>query len=246
MGFGDTIRAARETKGWSQRELAEAVTALGYKITQTGIDKIEKRNTARPKCYPELVEVLGLSNSRDNVGKAIFNRRARLGLSQEELANRLGTNKSTVSRWESGDARLPAERLESIAAALGTSASDLVAPVEQQMKVDVGKAIFDRRSSLGISQAELASRLGISEAAVNRWENGSRRVRINLFPEIAAALKTTVAQLAGTGSESNAIATSAPEDTIDPLLLAAWERLDRKARRQLVQFALIMAGEMEG
>ena len=60
MGLGDRVKAAREPRGWSQRALAEAITSAGFPISQGGIDKIEKRNSTRPRCWPELSKVLGL------------------------------------------------------------------------------------------------------------------------------------------------------------------------------------------
>ena len=37
------------------------------------------------------------------IGRGIAQRRKQLGLSQEELANRLGVTRQAVSKWESGD-----------------------------------------------------------------------------------------------------------------------------------------------
>lgn len=58
MGAGNRVAEERMRLGMSQQELATQVTRLGYPITQTGIDKIEKRDTARPKCLKELAVAL--------------------------------------------------------------------------------------------------------------------------------------------------------------------------------------------
>lgn len=58
MNAGSRVAQVRLELDMSQRGLAEAVTRLGYKISQTGIDKIEKRDTARPKCVKELAIAL--------------------------------------------------------------------------------------------------------------------------------------------------------------------------------------------
>lgn len=44
------------------------------------------------------------------------------------------------------------------------------------------------RESAGISQAELARRLGVTQAAVARWESGRRRAKIDTLHRIATAL----------------------------------------------------------
>ena len=54
MAVGSRVAEERIIQGITQQELADRVTRLGYKISQTGIDKIEKRNTKRPKCLKEL------------------------------------------------------------------------------------------------------------------------------------------------------------------------------------------------
>lgn len=61
MGAGARVADERERLGMSQQELATRVTRLGYKISQTGIDKIEKRDTQRPKCLKELSLALNVT-----------------------------------------------------------------------------------------------------------------------------------------------------------------------------------------
>lgn len=62
-----------------------------------------------------------------SIGNLIKLRRTELGLSQEELAEKCGyTNRSTISRIESGDRDVPVKQLKKIAAALGMDAEDLV------------------------------------------------------------------------------------------------------------------------
>lgn len=53
--------------------------------------------------------------------------RAAKGLSQRQLAERLGVKPSTVSRWERPDANLTLETLRKIAAAIDCGVHDLIA-----------------------------------------------------------------------------------------------------------------------
>ena len=106
--------------------------------------------------------------------------------------------------------------------------------------MDIGNAIQRRRKALGLTQIDLAERLDTTGATVGRWESGKRGVKTADLDPIAKALQTTIPELVG----QNEIKTSpSGEFDIDPLLLAAWKRLDRKSRKLLVQFALIMAGD---
>ena len=59
--LGDRVKAERETKGWSQAELARRVTHAGYTITQGGIAQIERRGDTEPKSIVQLAQALGVS-----------------------------------------------------------------------------------------------------------------------------------------------------------------------------------------
>lgn len=54
MSAGTRIEAERTAQGLSQEQLAARVRDHGGKISQTGIDKIEKRGSTRPRALPEI------------------------------------------------------------------------------------------------------------------------------------------------------------------------------------------------
>ena len=55
----------------------------------------------------------------ENIAHQVILRRAQLGLTQKELAERVGTSHSAISRLESGQHRASIDTLERIGAALG-------------------------------------------------------------------------------------------------------------------------------
>lgn len=55
-------------------------------------------------------------------------------------------------------------------------------------------SIKSRRLELGLTQSELATRLGVDQTAVCQWENGVGPKRSRL-PEVANALECSVAEL---------------------------------------------------
>ena len=62
-----------------------------------------------------------------NIGQRIKNRRKELKMSADELAKRLGKDRSTIYRYEKGDIEnMPLDILEPIAKALNTSPSYLM------------------------------------------------------------------------------------------------------------------------
>jgi transcriptional regulator with XRE-family HTH domain len=53
----------------------------------------------------------------------------------------------------------------------------------------VNIAIRQIRESAGITQAELGRRMGVTQAAVARWESGRRLANVNTLQRVADALE---------------------------------------------------------
>lgn len=64
----------------------------------------------------------------------------------------------------------------------------------------IGKIIASKRKELGYTQQNLADKLNVSFQAVSKWENNAAYPDIELLPQIAALLKTTVDALLGYSS----------------------------------------------
>lgn len=58
--------------------------------------------------------------------------------------------------------------------------------------MDMSGRIKERRRAVGLSQKQLAERLGISDMTVRRWETTSRRPDSDLLPDLAALLNTSI------------------------------------------------------
>ena len=52
--------------------------------------------------------------------------------------------------------------------------------------INLGKVLVEQRRRMGITQDELASYLGVSKAAVSKWETGATYPDITLLPQLAA------------------------------------------------------------
>ena len=55
--------------------------------------------------------------------------------------------------------------------------------------------IKERRSSLGMTQEDLAARVGVERAAVALWETGARTPTTDRLPALAEALDCGIAEL---------------------------------------------------
>jgi transcriptional regulator with XRE-family HTH domain len=69
-----------------------------------------------PPVFPGFKE---MAEQRHNLAVALTAKRVELGLSQTEVAARMGTSQSAVARLESGEADLRLSTLERYAAAIG-------------------------------------------------------------------------------------------------------------------------------
>ena len=61
------------------------------------------------------------------------------------------------------------------------------------------------RAKNGLTQAEIADKLGITSRAVGAWENGRSKPRLDKMAEIAVLFNTTVADLMGEDATETAI-----------------------------------------
>src|SRR5664280_261220 len=70
----------------------------------------------------------------------------------------------------------------------------------RHMYEDLGHVIRERRETLGLDQAELASVLGIRQQAVSGWERGKSRPRRTMLADVARVLATDERLLVDAGA----------------------------------------------
>jgi phage repressor protein C with HTH and peptisase S24 domain len=86
--LGERVKAERESRGWSQVELARRVTLAGYSMTQGGIAQIERRGDTEPKSIVQLAQALGVSitwlqsNRGEKMRKAVVEEPTQLALGE--------------------------------------------------------------------------------------------------------------------------------------------------------------------
>jgi transcriptional regulator with XRE-family HTH domain len=106
-----------------------------------------------------------------DIGAVLKRLREKAGLSQRDLAARLGIHQPAVARWEAGGVRLPINRIEEIVAELGYGVEyDLAAvPVGEALNDGVSLTLVRRRPDLkGASSELLRLRSGAYDFSVNR------------------------------------------------------------------------------
>jgi len=63
-----------------------------------------------------------------------------------------------------------------------------MSPVPVRTALQAGAALRRRRKAAGLSQSELAERIGVRQATISKLESGGADVRISTLMEAAAAL----------------------------------------------------------
>ena len=62
---------------------------------------------------------------------------------------------------------------------------------------NLGRRIADARRDMGLTQKDLAEKVGVTAQAVSKWERGSSCPDISILDEIACALGISVSELLG-------------------------------------------------
>ena len=120
---------------------------------------------------------------------------------------------------------------------------------------DAGTRLREAREKAGFNSASQAAKQhGWRPSSYIAHENGQNTLRASVAKAYAEAFGVTPEWLLFGGAEDlpltaehTDVAQSPASDVhdVDPLLLQAWKRLSRKGRRQLVQIAVLLAGDGE-
>lgn len=89
------------------------------------------RRVAKRMSDPAFAQAWKESELEYNISRNIIKKRVERGWSQTELADRMATTQSVISRIESGDSNMTIKTLASVANALGIGVSELVEITEE-------------------------------------------------------------------------------------------------------------------
>ena len=106
---------------------------------------------------------------------------------------------------------------------------------------EVGARVRLRRAELGLSQGDLAARLGISFQQVQKYERGANRIAASTLQQIAEALNVPMSVLLGEGVSEGDREVFAASLRLSGLALQVGGLLDRltnQAQRQAIRVLL--------
>lgn len=218
IDIGKLLRAYRVREDFTQQELADKMgtTQVAVAYLETGKENIT------PQRVIHIAQALGLSEAegkifRDhvisqelaliaqayeappgsiNVNSLLKAYRIRASLTQQELAERMGTTRSAVLWWETGAKSFSNEQISLFEQAVGLSAEDRktlrnhVIIKEQSAptsSMDVGSLLRACRERANLTQQKLADKMGIPPSEISRWEHGTLvalRKHVDSFAQI--------------------------------------------------------------
>lgn len=179
------------------------------------------------------------------MGTRIRTKRIAIGLTQEELAKKLGLQKSAIAKYECGRVvNIKRSTLFRMADILGCSPSFLAGwnseslsdttPTQENIVTSEGANLFRARfeqalSMSGIKASDLAKMTGVSQATLSQYRSGYSAPRKHRLLALAQALGVSAAWLAGLeqssdGIECDTLAARYGEDALEAVEL--FVRLD--------------------
>jgi transcriptional regulator with XRE-family HTH domain len=130
--------------------------------------------TARKRSY------LPYEENLLTLGDLLKKRRFELRLQQKDVANLLGTSETTVYNWEKNRSAPSLYQISKVIEFLGYD--------PYTIKEGLGERIIRARQALGMTQKELARRLGVDPTTLGQWERGERKPTKGLEEKIDSLL----------------------------------------------------------
>ena len=192
-----TLPALRRKLGLSQQQLARIleVSAITVGSWERGKARprggswakiVALRNTSQAEVDKALGRLSAPAAMSPDEIKAL---RLRLGLSQKEMAKRVGVSLNSVGFWESGRSAPGSANREALAALAKATGAQVDVRPGRDRKAGATKSgegadqgltadeIREARKALGLSQKKLADKLGVSMNSVSNWETGATKPR---------------------------------------------------------------------
>lgn len=72
------------------------------------------------------------------------------------------------------------------------------------------KGLREKRLAAGLSQKNLADKLGIVQSAISAWESGEKMPRASQLPALAKALSCSIDELYNGGETNETVAKASP------------------------------------
>lgn len=199
------IKDLRKEHNITQTELANVLgisdRAVGY--YEAGEREPDYRTLSKIASYfnVSIDYLLGMSETRNIMTKLEYYRTT-AGLSQLELAEKLGMSQQRISAYELGKRQPDLDTLKLFSDFFGITSDELLG-MEQNNEEEnaLNKIFIDKISKLleenNFTQRELAQKINVTEVTISRYLSGERRPRIEIVNKIADVFNVSIDYLFG-------------------------------------------------
>lgn len=115
--------------------------------------------------------------------------------------------------------------------------------LEEAVEAEIGERIRNRRAVLGMSQAELADRIGMSFQQVQKYERGANRIASSILVRVADALKCAPGDLLSSHKTKGRV--SASDREIDAIASQIKMLKSAPARKKILAALTAMLADAE-
>lgn len=195
------------------------------------------------------------------IGKKIKDLRTRLNLSVDELAAKLGKNRATVYRYESGDIEnLPLDVLKPLSEALDTTPGFLMGweenrnaiITETKNGVTLGDYIKTLRIKNNVTLEGLSEKVGIPTTELKDYESGNQRISVDFLYTIVNYFKFSAPDLIGTRvKEGNHESLYITENQVSAIHFEKWHKefghiiFTDEEHAQLIKYAKFLLSQRD-
>lgn len=127
--------------------------------------------------------------------------RRRIGMSQRELAEKMGVTYQAISQYERGKREPKIEQVQRLCDAIGCTLDELLGVVEptpqETDRPILSNQIRAVRRLRGLTQQDVADALGTVKSAVSQWETGYMGMSVTTLCRLADLLGVTTDALLG-------------------------------------------------
>jgi len=145
----------------------------------------------------KLVKRLLISESSFKIGEIIKQLRLEKGLTQKKLAEMTNISEISIRKYENGERKPKIEVLQKLADALEISLNQLMENEKKEYFLGLGETIKKLRKYEKLTQIQLANKVGIGVASIQRYERNELQPNIETLKNIAKALNVSINVLTG-------------------------------------------------
>lgn len=243
----NTIKKLRKESGLKQQDLAEKLSISRSTVAMWETGKAQPDNETLLKLSSIFNSSIDYILNNDcfsppaSFGERLKELRKEHKLSQEDLGEILYLSKGAVGNWELGTRQPDYDTLKFLAEYFNVSTDYLLGKDATTEHTSTTPSIFGERLKTlrlekGLSQEELALKLGLSKANVSKYESGNIEPNFTTLKSIASIFNVSIDYLLG-----NEMLSAPQFSENEQYLIDKFRKLPWKSQNHILQTADILS-----